>query len=171
MNSKDKSSNSSGEKLFNFLANIFSIRSLKSYLRKRIKEIILYDYLVYGDEARLQIAKTAVVNNALFNLSSGNVVIEDWVFFGHHVSVLTGTHDYQKFGRERQMATEATGRDVVIEEGAWIASNVTIIGPCTIGKHSVVAACSLVNYDIPPYTVVAGIPAKIIKQIAPVDTN
>lgn len=127
----------------------------------------LFKHLVYGDEARLKIAKTAVINNATFNTISGNIEIGEYVFFGLNVTVLTGTHDYQKFGRERQITVPATERDIIIKEGAWLASNVTVIGPCIIGEHSVVAACSLVNKDVPPYTIVAGIPAKVIKKITP----
>ncbi|MEG4290847.1 acyltransferase [Microcoleus sp. C2C3] len=127
----------------------------------------LYKYLLYGNKERLQIAETAVVNNATFNTISGTIQIGEYVFFGHHVAVLTGTHDYNKFGRERQITVPAFEKDVIIKEGAWLASNVTVIGPCIIGEHSVVAACSLVNKDVPPYTIVAGIPARVIKKITP----
>lgn len=125
------------------------------------------NYFVYGDRSRLSISSTAQVNNATFNLSSGNVNIEEYAFFGHNVSVLTGTHDYRKLGLSRQEEVEESGRDIVVKKGAWIASNVTLIGPCTIGEHSVVAACSLVNFDIPDFSIVAGIPAKVIGKVAP----
>jgi acetyltransferase-like isoleucine patch superfamily enzyme len=127
----------------------------------------LYKYLLYGTEERLQIDETAVVNNATFNTISGHIKIGEYVFFGLNVSVLTGTHDYNKFGRERQMAVPGCEKDVIIKEGAWLASNVTVIGPCIIGEHSVVAAGSLVNKDVPPYTIVAGIPARFVKKINP----
>src|SRR5215204_3131330 len=58
----------------------------------------LFRPMVYGDPARLHIAPTAVVNNALFNLSSGEITVGDYAFFGHNVSVLTGTHDWTTFG-------------------------------------------------------------------------
>src|ERR671911_1268722 len=64
----------------------------------------LYRYLVHGDRARLRIHPTAVVNNALFNLGSGDITVGEYAFFGHNVSVLTGTHDITKFGRERMFA-------------------------------------------------------------------
>jgi acetyltransferase-like isoleucine patch superfamily enzyme len=121
--------------------------------------------LVHGDETRLHVAPTAVVNNATFNLSAGQVTVRDHAFFGHHVSVLTGTHDVDRFGAERQKAHPTEGRDVVIGEGVWVASNATIIGPCTIGDHAVVGACALVQSDVEPYTIVAGVPAKEIRRI------
>jgi acetyltransferase-like isoleucine patch superfamily enzyme len=125
----------------------------------------LFRQLVYGDPSRLHIAPTAVINNALFNLSSGDVTVGDYAFFGHNVSVLTGTHDWTKFGRERQVAVTDTGRDVVIEEGVWVSSNVIIVGPCRVGANSVVGVGSLVLKDVEPYTIVAGSPAKVLRTI------
>ncbi|HEX8771404.1 MAG TPA: condensation domain-containing protein, partial [Acidimicrobiales bacterium] len=54
--------------------------------------------LVHGDESRLHVDPSAVVNNALFNLSSGEITVGPHVIFGHGVSILTGTHDINKFG-------------------------------------------------------------------------
>jgi acetyltransferase-like isoleucine patch superfamily enzyme len=131
------------------------------------QEALLYRYLVHGDRSRLHIDPTAVVNDALFNLSSGEITVGPYAFFGHRVAVLTGTHDFSKFGRERQMAIPKSGRDVVIGEGAWLASLVLVLGPCRIGPHAVVAAGSLVIRDVDPYTVVAGQPARLLRRIEP----
>jgi len=133
-----------------------------------VKDVVLNRPLVFESvdgSNKLDISPNAVVNNALFNLSSGNVRIEDWVFFGHEVRLLTGTHDTSKYGRERQHAIPEKGRDIVVKQGAWICSGATIVGPCTIGEHSVVAAASLVNRDVPPFTMVGGVPAKVIKRL------
>lgn len=54
-------------------------------------------------------------------------------------------------------------KPITIEDYVWVACNVTILGGVTIHKGAVVAAGSLVNKDIPPNAVVAGVPAKIIK--------
>jgi acetyltransferase-like isoleucine patch superfamily enzyme len=125
----------------------------------------LFRPLIYGDPLRLHIHPTAIVNNALFNLSSGEITIGEYAFFGHNVSVLTGTHDWTKFGPERQVAVPQSGRDVVIEEGVWVSSHAIIVAPCRIGAHSVVGVGSLVLRDVEPYTVVAGNPAKVLREI------
>lgn len=127
----------------------------------------LYRYRVHGDLARLHIDPTAVVNDALFNLSSGDIRIGRHAFFGHGVAVLTGTHDITKFGRERQTDIPRQGRDITIGEGVWIASHALVFGPCHIGEHAVVAGGSLVLGDVAPYTVVAGRPAKVLKTLDP----
>lgn len=53
---------------------------------------------------------------------------------------------------------------VVIEDDVWIADKVTICPGVHIGKGSVLGANSVVTHDVPPYTLVAGSPARIIKQ-------
>jgi acetyltransferase-like isoleucine patch superfamily enzyme len=140
-------------------------RYLDRRIGEQVQKALLAQYMVFGDRSRLQIAETAVVNNALFNLSSGQVIIEDYAFFGHSVSILTGTHDYHKFGKERQVAIPSSGRDITVRQGAWIASGVIILGPAVIGEHAVVAAGSIVETDVPPYSIVAGAPARIVNRI------
>jgi len=106
-----------------------------------------------------------VVNNAIFNLYSGEIHVGEYAFFGYNVCVLTGTHDYRLFGKYRQLAVPHSGRDVIIEDGAWIGTNVTIIGPCIIGKNAVVAAGAVVTHDVPALEIVAGVPATTLCTI------
>lgn len=146
--------------------NLFFSKLGKFAIDRYMETRFLNKYLIYGNEERLHIADTAVLNNAFFNTISGDIIIGEFAFFGFNVSILTGSHDYTKFGRERQITVSGVGRDVIIKEGVWLASNVTVIGPCIIGEHAVVAAGSLVNKDVEPYTIVAGIPAQYIKTIA-----
>ncbi|WP_255453216.1 acyltransferase [Thermococcus sp. GR6] len=54
-----------------------------------------------------------------------------------------------------------------IKRGAWIAPGCIILPGVTIGENSVVGAGSVVTKDVPPYTVVAGNPAKVIKHLQP----
>jgi hypothetical protein len=125
----------------------------------------LFTPRVYGDPAKLHVAETAVVNDALFNLSSGEITVGEWAFFGHGVSVLTGTHDWRVFGAARQTAVPKTGNDVVVEEGVWVSSNATLVGPCRIGANAVVAVGAVVLGDVAPYTIVGGVPARVLREI------
>ena len=144
-------------------------RLLGKALNNFLQHYLLLQPLVYGDRSRLSIAQTAIVNNGLFNLACGAIIVEDYVGFGHNVVVLTGIHDYTQIDQARWDAVPASGRDVVIKRGAWIATNATIVGPCTIGEHAVVAAGAVVTGDVAPYTIVGGIPAKFIKTIERAD--
>jgi len=134
---------------------------------EELKLDALYSYRWHGDRSRLHIPESAIVNNALFNMSGGTITLGEHAFFGHEVAVLTGTHDIEQFGRARQLAFPSSGRDVVIGEGVWLASHVLVLGPVTIGEHAVVAAGSLVRDDVEPYAVMAGRPAKMIKKLTP----
>ena len=58
----------------------------------------------------------------------------------------------------------STSKGIIIEDDVWIATNVSILDGITIGKGSVIAAGAVVNKDVPPYSVMAGVPAKVVKQ-------
>lgn len=136
-----------------------------SALGRRLQSRLAIEYCVHGPSKRLHLARSASVNDALFNLGAGEIFIGEWAMFGHGVMILTGTHDITKFGEQRQNSAPRFGRDVHIGEGAWLASRVTVLGPCRIGAHAVVAAGSLVNCDVEPYAMVAGCPARVVKII------
>lgn len=140
--------------------------AVMNFYHKLRSKLLLGMPIYYGGRReRVTIHPTAIVNNALFNAVSGNIDIGEYAFFGHNVSVLTGTHDINLKGRARQRAVERTGRDIVIHEGVWIASNVTILGPVEIGHDAVVCAGAVVNRDVSPNTIVGGVPAKVIGVI------
>ncbi len=146
------------------LLNQIIDKILSKRIEQSVEYALLHKHRVFGEKSRLTIASSAQVNNALFNTNSGSIFIEEGVFFGHSVSVLTGTHNTDVVGQRRQ-AFPQSGHDIVIKKGAWIASNVTILGPCVIGEDAVVAACSLVKNDVPPKTIVAGVPARFLREI------
>lgn len=139
--------------------------TLGKYIESRIIAYRLYQHVTFGPVGRLTIADSARVGNALFNTVSGHITIEENVFFGHNVCVLTGTHDIKTFGKERQHSTPTSGRDICICSGVWVASNATILGPCVIGDNSVVAAGATVISNVEPFTVVGGVPAKVIGRV------
>lgn len=61
--------------------------------------------------------------------------------------------------------TPITGNDIIIGDGCWIASGAIILGSVTIGNDSIIGANSLVTKDVPSGVFVAGVPAKIIKEL------
>jgi acetyltransferase-like isoleucine patch superfamily enzyme len=139
---------------------------LLRWLKRRVQRLLLNDVKVWGDPGRVHIASTAIVHNALFNTVSGSIRVDEFAFFGHNVSVLTGTHDVAKKDLERQNSATGEGRDVVIGRGAWIASNATILGPCTIGRNAVIGAGSVVTTNVPDNSFYAGVPAVLIKKLS-----
>ena len=120
---------------------------------------------IWGDKTRVVTGSNVHLNNAIINTVSGRVEIGDYSFFGHSVSVLTGTHNLNKVNLERQSTVPESGRDVIIGKGVWVSSNATIIGPCTIGDYSVIGVGAVVVGDVKPKSFYAGVPAKCIKQL------
>ena len=119
----------------------------------------------------------ACINNAVGDVSIGdhtriglhNTIIGP-VSIGSHVNLAQGItvtalnhifSDPQKRIDEQGVCTN----QVIIEDDTWIGANAVILPGVTIGRHSVIAAGAVVTKDIPPHSLAAGIPAKIIKQI------
>ncbi len=136
-------------------------------LKPVVLAIINKEIRVWGDPKRLKISKKAVMLNTLFNTSSGWIEVGDYTFTGHNVSIITGTHRYESLLEDRMADFPKDGQDIKIGKGVWICSNALILGPCTIGNHSVIAAGSVVlpGSEIPPGTIVAGVPARPIKTL------
>ena len=138
------------------------------WLTSKIFNNLLMNHVhICGSLSRIITDKTANMGNALLNTYSGNIYIGAWVNCGQNVSILTGTHDPRKFGEDRLHSAPIEGNDIYLGEGAWLCSNVTLLGPCQIGEHAVVAAGAVVvaGTQVPPYSIFAGIPAKNIGSI------
>jgi acetyltransferase-like isoleucine patch superfamily enzyme len=110
--------------------------------------------VVHGPVSRVRVSRTANLSNVVINTLGGSVDIGDYAFFGHDVMLLTGTHDFRETGPARLLARQTLTRNIVIEEGAWIASRAVIIGPCRIGRNAVVGSGCIVNFDVKPDTIV-----------------
>lgn len=133
---------------------------------RRIGQQLLTQHRVFGDPARLTMGREVILNDALVNTSSGRVSLEDYAFCGHGVCLLTGHHDYTKTGYERQAGVPQEGRDIVVGTGAWLGSNVTVLGPCSIGAHAVIAAGAVVSGVVEAGWIYGGVPARPIRRIA-----
>lgn len=94
------------------------------------------------------------------------VVIEDNVFIGHGVTFINDSYPRATAG-DGQLQTEADWKveRTVIRKGASIGSGATILSNTTIGENAIVGAGSVVTKDVPPNTIVAGNPARILRSI------
>jgi acetyltransferase-like isoleucine patch superfamily enzyme len=92
---------------------------------------------------------------------SGRIEIGDHVLMGPRVSIYSENHNFEK--NDQTIKAQGVTRGVtIIEDDCWLASNSVIVSDVRIGKGSVVAAGAVVTKDVPPFSIVAGIPAKVI---------
>ncbi len=91
----------------------------------------------------------------------GMIHIGPGTIFGPRIKVHTSNHNYE--GTMLPYDDYYNVKDVFIGENVWIGSDVSLMPGVHIGEGAVIAACSCVTKDVPPYAVVGGCPAKIIK--------
>ena len=145
-------------------------RSLKDRLRDRVgfalRNLVVNTTMVFGDPRKVRVGHHVSLMDALINVHSGSIDIEEFVFFGHGVTLLAGSHDFSQSGPDRMSAVPSKGYDILIQRGAWLASNVTVVGPCRIGVDAVVAAGALVRRDVAAGEIVGGVPATHLGWVA-----
>ncbi len=100
------------------------------------------------------------------------VTIKDRVFIGHGVMFINDLYP-RATNMDGSLQTEEDWKceSTVIETGVSIGSNATILGGVKIGEHAIVGAGAVVTKDVPPFTIVAGNPARIIRKISQSETN
>jgi maltose O-acetyltransferase len=112
---------------------------------------------------KLTIGQGCWFNMGCFFDLGAPITIGDRVAFGHQVMIMTNSHDV---GAPHQRAAALYAKPVTIEDGAWLGARCTILPGVTIGAGAVVAAGAIVNKDVPPNTLVAGVPARAIKLLS-----
>lgn len=117
-------------------------------------KIVIGDYTNIGDYTQISAANKVIIGNGV--LTGRYVYISD----NNH-----GTSDFselQKRPRQRNLYIKGP---VVIGDNVWIGDKVSILSGVTIGEGSIIGCNAVVTHDIPPYSVVGGVPAKIIKSV------
>lgn len=97
--------------------------------------------------------------------TGGFIDIGDDVLFGSCVHIYTNDHAFSDKSQTIAKQGYTPSEPVIIKKGAWIGANSTILKGVTIGENAVVAAGAVVTRDVLPFSVVAGVPAKLIKQL------
>jgi acetyltransferase-like isoleucine patch superfamily enzyme len=138
-------------------------------IRKRIGEIIGSEidastiifvpfYTNFGQF--ITFGKNVFINHACSFLDMGGITIEDNVLIGPKVNLITENHPLNPADRRALIC-----KPIVIKRNAWIGATATILYGVTIGENSIVAAGAVVTSDVPPNSIVGGVPAKFIKNI------
>lgn len=107
----------------------------------------------------ISLGKNVFINHACSFLDIGGITIEDDVQIGPRVNITSENHPLDPANRKTLIP-----KSVSIKRNAWIGAGATLLPGVTIGENAVVAAGAVVTKDVPSNAVVAGVPARIIKN-------
>lgn len=140
---------------------------------KKTRAKILYPYFINGiDNLECGESVSIGVGATLFCTRS-KIIIKGHFVSGPHLTIIAGDH-MPIVGRYLDSVSDNDkdlydkghlfDQDVIIEEDVWAGANVTILKGVTIGRGCIIAAGAVVTKDMPPYSIVGGIPAKVLKK-------
>ncbi len=129
--------------------------------------VTIGDYVLFGPYSRIW--------------SSCKITIGNHVLISHNVNIHDNdSHPTDSVLRQKQSTLQleplailnsefnVSEKPIIIEDNVWICFNAVILKGVTIGKGAIVAASAVVTEDVPPFTVVAGNPARVIKHLKPI---
>jgi len=124
---------------------------------------------ILNDNAIIKIGKNFRVNSRLHLGCAENIIIGDNVLIASDVYISDHTHGSYNFEFQNSPETLVNNRELVSKKiticnNVWIGEKTCILPGVTIGENSIIGALSLVNKNIPPNSMYAGIPAKCIKK-------
>ena len=115
----------------------------------------------YTDFGRnIRVGKGVFINSGCCFQDQGGIFIGDDCLIGHQVVFATLNHDLAPARRKNMFPAP-----IHIGKNVWIGAHATILAGVTVGDNAVIAAGAVVSKDVPANTVVAGVPAKVIKTI------
>lgn len=120
--------------------------------------------------AGITIGARSLIGEGCVLRGQGGITIGNDVYLAPLVQLLAVDHTYADLHRPIS-AQPLIARGIVIDDDVWIGGGAIVLDGVHIGRHSVVAAGAVVTRDVPSYTVVAGVPARVIKDLQPTYTH
>ena len=108
----------------------------------------------------IHIGENVFINSNCTMQDQGGIFIGDNVLIGHNACLLTLNHNEDPKKRPKPIPAP-----IKIGNGAWLGSNVTVLPGVTIGDGAIIAANAVVTKDVDADTIVAGIPAKVVRKV------
>ncbi len=121
---------------------------------------------VYSEHGlSIRVGRNVFINQGCTLNDIGGIEIGDDVLIGPRVSLITSGHPLDPDQRRRQIVAAP----IIIRRNVWLGAGAMVLQGVTVGEDSVVAAGAVVTRDVPPGTLVAGVPAEVVGPVTPHD--
>lgn len=143
------------------IGDIFRWLVLKPFVR-RLDTFWIHEGVTIHHPERLRVGERSSLNEFVFINAYGGVDIGSYVAIGHRTSLFSAEHGFA--GRKRAPYVQPIlAKPIRIEDEVYLGVGVIVLGGVTIGRGAVVAAGAVVNKDVPPYAIVGGVPARVLR--------
>jgi acetyltransferase-like isoleucine patch superfamily enzyme len=158
-----------------FLNRFYHHKGRGVIIRRRVRmDVVPFNQFSMGNNSVIEdfstvnngVGEVSIGENSLVGIGNviiGPVKIGNNVILAQNIVVSGLNHNYTDVSTPIHKQGVSVAQ-IVIEDECWIGANVVVTAGVTIGKHAVVAAGSVVTKDIPPYSIAAGNPSRIIKK-------
>lgn len=149
-----------------FSVSYFINRSILKLLGVKIgKNLKTLPITTIENPKNIQIGDNAWISKNVALYANSGIIIGDDVIIAKDVSIISGDHGHSdKSKKINQQGMRKDAQPIIIGNDVWIGEKAVILKMVKVGDGCVIGAGSIVTKDVPPYSVVAGNPAKIIKQ-------
>jgi acetyltransferase-like isoleucine patch superfamily enzyme len=157
-------------------ARIRNIRGDSGLIRVGSKTLISGELLIFPQGGEIKIGDWCYLGENSRIWSAASVLIGDRVLISHDANIIDSlTHPLNPRERHEQFRSivesghptnvKLDGKPIVIEDDVWIAAGAIILRGVTIGKGAIVGAGAVVSADVPSFAIVAGNPARVIREL------
>jgi acetyltransferase-like isoleucine patch superfamily enzyme len=159
----------------NFVNPVYHKKGKGTVIFRSVRlDLMPYNHFEIGKNSTIE--DYSIINNGMGQVKIGNhvflgasnviigpVTLGDHIMTGQNVVISGMNHGFKQVDIAFRYQP-STAAEIIIDEGCWIGANVVITSGVMIGKYSIIAAGSVVTKDMPPYSMAAGNPAKLVKR-------
>lgn len=157
-------------------ARIINIGNDSALIKVGANTIVEGSLLTFAHGGRITVGEWCYIGEGSRIWSAGQIDIGDRVMISHNVNIFDNlTHPVDPVSRHQHFRAIASvghphridlgARPVRINDDAWIAAGAMVLRGVTIGKAAIVGAGAVVTHDVPPFAIVAGNPARVIRYV------